>query len=64
MNYILKYSNLFYFKPRNKLIVDTGSINQQDDNHLAIEMTIFESAFLCGLISRSCKRVYLPGMAG
>jgi predicted O-methyltransferase YrrM len=48
-------SNFLWVEPRQQLIRETGGKTNFDDSHLAIEMSFFESAFLCGLL-----RVFKP----
>jgi hypothetical protein len=46
----LHLKNLLWKEPRLELVKATSPINPPTDSHLAIEMTIFESSFLSGLI--------------
>ena len=59
-------AKLLWDKPRRELARSTGGRTAEDDAHLAIEMSPFESSFLCGLLreKRPAKIVEVGVSAG
>jgi predicted O-methyltransferase YrrM len=62
----MEFENLLWKEPRLELTKSTIGANPSDDSHLAIEMSLFESAFVCGLIRkyRPAKIVEIGVSAG
>lgn len=62
----MKKADFLWEKPRQELVKRTGGQHEEDDAHLAIEMSPFESSFLCGLLRerRPSKIVEIGVAAG